>query len=1170
MIGGLLGGGELGAEARDPLLPRYPSISPDGSQLVFSGGGDLWRVSAEGGNATRLTGHRLDDLYSSWSPDGRWILFSSLRDGYLNLWRMRRDGTQLRQVTYSDRYVRHPDYTEDADGEPVVTFSSYREGDVARAQRPYRVSPRGGETRRLHDAFGAEPRLSPDGRYVAFTRGGAYHGWNRRHYRGPGAMDVWLYDRDREDFERLTRWEGDDGRAEWAGERTLLFLSDRELDTVNLYHLDLAADNPRPQRLTAFEGRDVLHFDVARDGSRAVLQAWGSLYTLELDEPGAEAQRVPLRAGGGGRNRYRLQRVDREVTEAALSPGGEVMATIAYGRVYVRHMAEHSPTRAVTPPSATVRHRDLSWSPDGLRLYFTSDVDGTASIYQARVALTRREINGRGGRLSVERARALAPPGGQAAWAQGTEPGSGAAAQPVAAAASASPWQRVVPAVAQGASPGGDASGEGGASPDAATADTAGSAEGSPAWADPKRWRSAVRFTVEPLVQTPHNDRQARPSPDGRRIAFRRGRGDLVVRRLGDGRERTLVEGWDRTIEWRWSPDGRYIAYAQKDLDFSTNIFVVPADGSREPVNITRHPRNDRNPRWSADGRILTFRSNRGGESYDLYRVHLDAALERYTRRDLDRYYRRAKEAAAEREPLPVTLPGRDGPEGPAERGDGAEAPTLELDSAWRRVERVTRSPVDEYANAMTPAGDRYIFNVSGEGLMAMRWDGAERERLGPEAEVQHLSLTGERVVYVADGRPGVVDLADGDHRRPAINDRIRIDRRAEFLQKFREAARAIEEGFYRPDLKGLDWDALVERYEGLIRRVRTTSEFTHVTNRLMGELAASHTGVSDRGPASGLREPSGRLGIRHERVRLDDGRPGYRVTELVPRGPAERGPAPLRVGDVITAVEGRGLAPRETLMRRLRGRVGEELLITFRRPGAHGGDAYHTLITPVGFSELAQLRYDAFRRERRQKVEALSDGRLGYIHIKAMNEASLEAFQGHLYAAAEGKEGLIIDVRNNGGGHTTDRVLTSILAAEHAYTLPAGADPEAVGHYPQGRLHAPRYTQPINMVANAESYSNAEILAHAFKTLERGRLVGEQTYGGVISAARHTLIDGATVRLPFRGWYLPDGTDMEQHGAVPDLRVRQRPADEAAGRDPQLRAAVEDLLARLGPPGPG
>ena len=137
-------------------------------------------------------------------------------------------------------------------------------------------------------------------------------------------------------------------------------------------------------------------------------------------------------------------------------------------------------------------------------------------------------------------------------------------------------------------------------------------------------------------------------------------------------------------------------------------------------------------------------------------------------------------------------------------------------------------------------------------------------------------------------------------------------------------------------------------------------------------------------------------------------------------------------------------------------------------------------------------------------------------------------------------------------------------MAGEHAYTIPAGADRDATGHYPQDRLDAPRYTLPINMLANEKSYSNAEILAHAFTTLGRGRLVGQQTYGGVISTNSHTLIDGATVRRPFRGWYLPDGTDMEHNGAMPDLLVEQTPQDEVAGRDRQLEQAVADLLERI------
>jgi len=172
--------------------------------------------------------------------------------------------------------------------------------------------------------------------------------------------------------------------------------------------------------------------------------------------------------------------------------------------------------------------------------------------------------------------------------------------------------------------------------------------------------------------------------------------------------------------------------------------------------------------------------------------------------------------------------------------------------------------------------------------------------------------------------------------------------------------------------------------------------------------------------------------------------------------------------------------------------------------------------------------------------------------------------FERDLYAAAGGKDGLIIDVRNNGGGWTTDRLLASIMVQPHSYTIPRGADPNDVGHYPQDRLFIQRYSLPIDMLCNEKSFSNAEIISHAFKALKRGNLLGEQTYGGVISTGGFSLIDGTFVRLPFRGWYLNDGTDMENHGAVPDILVHQTPEAESENDDEQLRAAVEDLLKRV------
>jgi tricorn protease len=180
------------------------------------------------------------------------------------------------------------------------------------------------------------------------------------------------------------------------------------------------------------------------------------------------------------------------------------------------------------------------------------------------------------------------------------------------------------------------------------------------------------------------------------------------------------------------------------------------------------------------------------------------------------------------------------------------------------------------------------------------------------------------------------------------------------------------------------------------------------------------------------------------------------------------------------------------------------------------------------------------------------------------MGQDSLDIFERDLYAAAGDKDGLIIDVRNNGGGWTADRLLASIMVQPHAYTLPRGADREATGHYPQGRLFIQRYTLPINMLCNEKSFSNAEIIAHAFKTLGRGTLVGQQTYGGVISTGGTRLIDGTWVRLPSRGWFLPDGSDMENNGAMPDIVVVQMPEAESRDDDEQLRAAVDDLMKRL------
>ena len=196
--------------------------------------------------------------------------------------------------------------------------------------------------------------------------------------------------------------------------------------------------------------------------------------------------------------------------------------------------------------------------------------------------------------------------------------------------------------------------------------------------------------------------------------------------------------------------------------------------------------------------------------------------------------------------------------------------------------------------------------------------------------------------------------------------------------------------------------------------------------------------------------------------------------------------------------------------------------------------------------------------RHDRRRDAPLSGGRVGYLHIRGMNFPSFHRFEQELYAVGAGKDGLVIDVRDNGGGSTADHLLTALTQPVHAITVARGGKPG----YPQDRMVYATWNKPIVVLCNQNSFSNAEIFSHAIKTLKRGKLVGVPTAGGVISTGGTTIMDVGYIRLPTRGWFLhEDGQDMELNGCVPDVVIWPDPADQAAGKDLQLEKAVSVLL---------
>jgi tricorn protease len=193
--------------------------------------------------------------------------------------------------------------------------------------------------------------------------------------------------------------------------------------------------------------------------------------------------------------------------------------------------------------------------------------------------------------------------------------------------------------------------------------------------------------------------------------------------------------------------------------------------------------------------------------------------------------------------------------------------------------------------------------------------------------------------------------------------------------------------------------------------------------------------------------------------------------------------------------------------------------------------------------------------------VHAESDDRVAYVHIESMDVESLELYERDLYAEAHGKEALIIDVRDNGGGWTTDLLLTSLLAGDHATTVARGAGPG----YPEDRRLLYAWTKPVVVLCDEHSFSNAEIFSWAIRALGRGPVVGQRTYGGVISTGGTHLVDGSWVRLPFRGWWSKlDGSPLEGSGCVPDHPVLNAPGEVVRGVDAQLEKALELALEQI------
>ncbi|MBZ9645489.1 S41 family peptidase [Streptomyces sp. PSKA30] len=683
----------------------------------------------------------------------------------------------------------------------------------------------------------------------------------------------------------------------------------------------------------------------------------------------------------------------------------------------------------------------------------------------------------------------------------------------------------------------------------------------------PRRLAAGQLGRVLELAMAPDGSRAAVAAHDGRLL--------LVERETGEVREIDRSDNGD-VSGLVFSPDSAWLAWShpgprplcQLRLANTTDLSVTEAT----PLRF-----QDYAPAFTADGKHLAFLSNR---SFDpVYDEHVfDLAFVVGDRPHLITLAATTPSPfGPQRHGRPFETPDKD------ETPDSEGTPTTRIDLEGL-ADRIVPFPVEagRYSNLRAAKDGVLWLRHPVQGVLGSsratpddpdpkteleRYDLAQHrlEHLAADADHFEVSGDGKRVLLWTDGRLKVVPSDrrasnddDSDTNVTVDLGRVRqiIDPAAEWRQMYEETGRIMRDHFWRPDMNGVDWDGVLDRYRPVLDRIATHDDLVDLLWEVQGELGTSHAYVmSNGGYGNGPRQ--GLLGA--DISRHADG--SWRIDRILPsetsdpdaRSPLAAPGVAVRAGDAIVAVAGRAVDPVTGPGPLLVGTAGRPVELTVSPSG--GGEVRHAVVVPVADEE--PLRYHAWVADRRAYVHERSGGRLGYLHVPDMQAPGWAQIHRDLRVEV-GREGLVVDVRENRGGHTSQLVVEKLARRIVGWAVPRGMRPYS---YPQD---APR--GPVVAVANEFSGSDGDIVNAAIKALGLGPVVGTRTWGGVIGIdSRYRLVDDTLITQPKYAFWL-EGYEwgVENHGVDPDVEVVQRPQDYAAGRDAQLDEAVRIALAAL------
>lgn len=1137
---------------------RHPDVHAD--LVTFTAANDVWLAPLAGGTAWRLTDEGAPVAHPRFSPDGALIAFMSRTSGGPEIWVATVDGSvpPRRLTTWGKPTTKVSGWLPD--GRVLATTS--HGAPLARDAQLWAVDL-DGAAELLPLGRSGEVAMHPDGTTVVSTP------WRRdqagwKHYQGGTAVKLWISRQavalDAPAAEHAARsWEplldellASKIRIAWYGDR-LIFASDTpgagaaRTDRASANLWSVAADGSDLRAHTALSSAEGYLREPATDGTTIVFGSRGRLFAMDSLE--AAPREIEVRTHGVGA--ARLPRpASPSANLLAMRPVHDARASVVEWRGSAHLLTHRGGPSRLLAGRCGLRLREaqpLGRSPYALLVSDeAAQADRTeGGVGSDRLALVRLDGSGEPieldlGPLGRVLHAAPSPDGSRVAVStsenavhlvtlRGVEDPSRTAAQEAAPASAASAWEQ-----------------DGAAEPTS-------------------------------------------PRLDGIRELGRSNGGEI----------RSLA----------WSPDGRYLVWTEPD-SWTLGRLMISDVQDADPTGraLTSGKYQDSEPAFSADGKHLAMLSLRTFETayddmvFDLGFVNAERPhlipLQRTTEDPFGPHPDGWSASADPAKPAADTATGTDAAETPSVEASAAEPATAPPVSASSpagadAAEVAPRTVVDlEDVEARVvpfpvPSGSySHLTAVSG-GFVWLRHPQATElgaARAGVEGEdpaptLEHWSLADRKLTVLAEGVTELWAAGDGeslvirqaeafvqlpatrkaeeeDPARIVIDTsrlRLTVDPVAERRGMLWDNYRIMAQQYWRADMDGQDWHAMTSWYDPVIARVVTEDDFQDLMWEVMGELGTSHAYVM--GPPYQVDPP---MLTAYLGAELEPAAQGWAITRILPgdsSDPGARSPllAPgvaAEVGDVIVRIDGREVGA-EGVGPLLVGSAHKPTELLLRRDGAER----RVVVTPLG--DDTQLRYQAWVASRREAVAELSDGRLGYLHIPDMVSSGWAQMHRDLREAST-KEGIVVDVRYNSGGHTSQLVTDRLARRVLSWDFPRNERP---GTYPS---FAPRGA--VVLVTNQEAGSDGDIVNAVSQAMRIGPVVGTRTWGGVIGIdGRFDLVDGTGVTQPkYASWFEGQDWAIENYGVEPDIEVPLPPNAWVAGEDPQLARGVEEALALL------